>query len=120
MELAQRPVLRPLSVGQILDRAFRLYQGNFLTFLAIVGVVQLPLFVVQIFSALAARSNSLALVGLVGLLAIVIALASIVVNQIASAALSRAVADVYLGRTTSFMTASVSYTHLTLPTSDLV
>ena len=105
MELTQRPSLRPLSVGQILDRAFRLYQGNFLTFLAIVAVVQLPLFVVQVFVALATQSNSAALVGLVSLLAIVVALASIVANQIASAALSRAVADVYMGRTTAFAAA---------------
>ena len=105
MELTQRPSLRPLSVGQILDRAFRLYQGNFMTFLAIVAVVQVPLFVVQLFSALAAQSNSTALISLVGLLAIVVALASIAANQIASAALSRAVADVYMGRKTAFAAA---------------
>ncbi len=105
MELTQRPVLRPLSVGQILDRAFRLYQGNFLTFLAIVAVVQLPLAVVQVINAAAAQSGSLALAGLVSLLAIVLVLAGVAANQIASAALSRAVADVYLGRTTSFAAA---------------
>ncbi|MBK9050504.1 MAG: hypothetical protein IPL78_06165 [Chloroflexi bacterium] len=105
MELSHMPVLRPLSVGQILDRAFRLYQGNFLTFLAIVGVVQLPLALVQVFNAAAAQSGSPALATLVSLLAILLLLAGVLANQIASAALSRAVADVYLGRPTSFAAA---------------
>ena len=105
MELSHIPVLRPLSVGQILDRAFRLYRGNFLTFLAIVGVVQLPLALVQVFNAAAAQSDSPTFAGLVAILAILLLLAGILANQIASAALSRAVADVYLGRTTSFAAA---------------
>lgn len=105
MELTQRPILRPLTVGQILDRAFRLYQGNFLTFLAIVAVVQLPLGIVQVVNAVASQSNSVALAGLVGLLAIALVLAGVLANQIASAALARAVADVYLGRKTSFAAA---------------
>ena len=36
--------LEPMTVGQILDRAFRLYSKNFVRFLAIVAVVQVPLF----------------------------------------------------------------------------
>jgi hypothetical protein len=41
--------LEPLSIGQILDRVFRLYRENFLTFLGIVAVFQIP---VVIFSTL--------------------------------------------------------------------
>ena len=35
--------LRPLSTGQLLDRAFRLYRQHFLVFLGIVAIVQLSL-----------------------------------------------------------------------------
>ncbi len=35
--------LRPRSVGEILDQAFRLYRRHFLTFIAIIAVVHVPL-----------------------------------------------------------------------------
>ena len=38
----------PMSVGQILDRAFKLYKQNFVRFVAIVAVVAVPVGLVQI------------------------------------------------------------------------
>ena len=39
--------LRPLRLGELLDRAIRLYRGNFLTFIGIIAVVYVPLMVLQ-------------------------------------------------------------------------
>jgi len=45
--------LRPRTVGEVLDQAFRLYRRNFLTFIAIIAVVVVPLQLAQqIISAL--------------------------------------------------------------------
>ncbi len=43
-------ILRPLTAGEILDRAFRLYRNHFLPLIGIVGLVLLPLTVLQIWS----------------------------------------------------------------------
>ena len=37
------PIIRPLNLSELLDRAFRLYRGNFLTLIGIIAVVHLPL-----------------------------------------------------------------------------
>lgn len=42
------PTLRPLRMGEILDRAIRLYRRNFLQFLGIIALVQVPLSLVQV------------------------------------------------------------------------
>jgi hypothetical protein len=39
--------LRPLRLGELLDRAIRLYRANFLTFIGIIAVVYVPLMVLQ-------------------------------------------------------------------------
>jgi len=38
----------PMTVGQILDRAFRLYRRNFIRFIAIVAVIQVPMFLLSL------------------------------------------------------------------------
>jgi hypothetical protein len=40
-------VLRPLTLGELLDRTFQLYRSRFATFLAIAAVAYIPLFVLQ-------------------------------------------------------------------------
>ncbi len=40
-------VLRPLTLGELLDRAFQLYRSRFAVFVGIAAVAYLPLFVVQ-------------------------------------------------------------------------
>src|SRR5512138_2726681 len=47
METQILPTLRPLRLGELLDRAIRLYRGNFLTFIGIIAVVYVPLTVLQ-------------------------------------------------------------------------
>jgi len=45
--------LRPRTVAEILDQAFRLYRKHFLTFVAIIAVVHVPLqLATQVISAL--------------------------------------------------------------------
>lgn len=44
---AALPFLRPMRVAELLDATIRLYRKNFLTFVAIVAVIQVPLLVVN-------------------------------------------------------------------------
>ena len=48
------PTFEPMSVGLILDRTFFLYRKNFVRFIAIVAVVQIP---VGLFQLLLQRST---------------------------------------------------------------
>jgi hypothetical protein len=118
METQAQPILRPLRLGELLDRAIRLYRGNFLTFIGIIAVVYVPLMVLQ--TASAALMTSSAFVGtsnpgdvftnygyLIGSLStIVLVLVQFVLVQgIATGALTRAVADNYLGKKTGILEA---------------
>jgi hypothetical protein len=118
MEAQALPTLRPLRLGELLDRAIRLYRANFLTFVGIIAVVYVPLMVLQTAaSALLSSSmlggfstpeeifsNSASWIGILG--TIVLGLVQFVLVQgIATGALTRAVADNYLGRKTSILDA---------------
>lgn len=105
--------LRPLSVGELLDRTFRLFRRHFLTFILIAIIMQLPVSILQIGSALLADNfavdlmaensfDNIALFLPAMLIAFSIAVASFVVTQVGTAALTQAVADSYLGRPISF------------------
>lgn len=48
MASTESSTLRPLTLGQILDRAMRLYRQRFLTFVGIIAVMLVPLTVVRI------------------------------------------------------------------------
>ncbi len=48
MTIASRPRLQPLGLGELLDRTIRLYRRNFFTFLGILGMVYIPLSLLQI------------------------------------------------------------------------
>jgi hypothetical protein len=110
--------LRPLRLGELLDRAIRLYRANFLTFIGIIAVVYVPLMVLQTAaSALLSSSmlsgfstpeeifsNSAYWAGMGGTL--ILALVQFVLVQgIATGALTRAVADNYLGKKTGILDA---------------
>lgn len=105
--------LRPLSLGELLDRTFRLYRNHFWLF---VGIMAIPaafwlpvnaLFLTFQGSTMNAAVTSpgrppappdpALIVGLLGS-ALVLAFVSFIVYSIAVAAASSAVADVYLGR----------------------
>lgn len=118
MESQALSALRPLRLGELLDRAIRLYRGNFLTFIGIIAVVYVPLMVLQT-AATALMNSSLdnrmstpeelftnyTYWG--GFLAIlIIAFARfILVQGIANGALARAVADIYMGKKTGVLDA---------------
>ncbi|HJR80061.1 MAG TPA: hypothetical protein VJ821_08310 [Anaerolineales bacterium] len=110
--------LRPLRLGELLDRAIRLYRANFLTFIGIIAVVYVPLMVLQTAaSALLSSSmltnlstpeeiftNTAYWAGLASTL--ILALVQfILVQGIATGALTRAVADNYLGKRTGILDA---------------
>lgn len=105
---------RPLRLGEILDQAIRLYRGNFLKFIGIIALVQIPLTLIQVLSSALTFSNvpqaaseptmepfgdgfgSMFYLGLVASLFTAIA-AFVLLQGVATAALTRAIADSYLG-----------------------
>jgi len=110
--------LRPLRLGELLDRAIRLYRANFLTFIGIIAVVYVPLMVLQTAASAVLSSSMLnsfstpeeilanttywAGVGSTLILALV---QFVLVQGIATGALTRAVADTYLGKKTGILEA---------------
>jgi hypothetical protein len=110
--------LRPLRLGELLDRAIRLYRANFLTFIGIIAVVYVPLMVLQsaasalLSSSMLRRfsspeelfSNPAYWIGLLATIGLSL-LQFILVQGIATGALTRAVADNYLGKKTGILDA---------------
>ena len=108
--------LRPLRLGELLDQAIRLYRRNFITFVGIVAMVYVPLMILQIASAALMTSSLDTLTsspeqifttyaywgGMLSSL-VVAFLQFIFVQGIATGALTRAVADNYLGKPTSIL-----------------
>jgi len=47
----------PMSIGQILDRTFKLYKDNFIRFIAIVAVIQVPIAILTVLSISAIRGG---------------------------------------------------------------
>lgn len=119
METQAQPTLRPLRLGELLDRAIRLYRGNFLTFIGIIAVVYVPLMVLQtaagaLLGSLPTSgmstsdtlpSNYAYVIGIFSTLIILIFVQIILVQGIATGALTRAVADSYLGKKTGILDA---------------
>lgn len=101
------PDLRPMKMGQLLDQAARLYRSNFIPFVGIVALVQVPITVVQLlinlrvyaepFSASTAWPFGAELLGTI--------LSFIFIQGIGTAAMTRAVADNYLGEKTGALQA---------------
>lgn len=117
MTAASAPHLRPLGLGELLDQAIRLYRRNFLKFIGIIAVVQVPLALLQLLVSVATLSDTLARLqnppddpfgilrssvgtgGLFGLFGFIL------IQGLATAATTRAVADSYLGEVTGFVEA---------------
>ena len=120
METRIQPVLRPLRLGELLDQAIRLYRRNFVTFIGIIAVIHIPLMILQTASTALMTSSlgSLATAsrpeeiftnyaywgGILSTLVITF-VQFILVQGIATGALTRAVADNYLGKQTSILDA---------------
>jgi hypothetical protein len=92
--------LTPLTIGQLLDRAIRLYRQHFLLFIGIIALSQIP---ASIFAVLLVLITTRP--GIVGSnftvagVGIAVGLVSFLVSQIGVAALTRAVGEIYLGKT---------------------
>jgi len=114
--------LRPLTLGEILDRAVRLYRQNFANFIGIVALVQVPLSIFQLLLTVTQANNDLSLptrytsytqafeslassgyFDRAGVQILLTLLSFILVQGAATAALTRAVADNYLGRKTDML-----------------
>ena len=120
METQIQPALRPLRLGELLDQAIRLYHRNFVTFIGIIAVIYIPLMILQTASTTLMTSSlgSLATAsrpeeiftnyaywgGVLSTLVITF-VQFILVQGIATGALTRAVADNYLGKQTSILDA---------------
>lgn len=106
------PELKPLEMGQLIDRATRLYRQNFLKFIGIISITQLPSSVfavlLTVFSAQSERLVNLddpfapgSLIASVLSGAFLTSIVAFVLSQIGTAALTRAIADQYLGHPVS-------------------
>lgn len=92
--------LRPLSLGEVLDRTFQFYRQRFLLFVGIAVVPKFTEFVISLFSLpLYQRTADFTWLTFLGILAA--AFVSIVTSAISQAATSVAVSDIYLGHDTS-------------------
>jgi hypothetical protein len=120
MSSSDSSILRPLTLGQILDRTMRLYRQKFLTFVGIIAVMLVPLTVVQIALSLLNVPNVFAAMeqmrdpdiatdpmalfgaqlaasgGITSFISSI--LVFILVNGIATAALVHAIGNSYLGK----------------------
>ena len=114
------PALRALRLGELLDQAIRLYRRNFLTFIGIIAVVYVPLMILQTASSTLLSSSLLDIssardpqeifsnyawvVGMISTLVLAF-LQFVLVQGVATGALTRAVADNYLGKKTGILDA---------------
>ena len=92
--------LKPLSIGQLLDRAIRLYRNNFLLFVGIVTLSQIPASAFAVLLVLVTTNPAFieAFSGqiyaiMAGLVGFVAGIVSALITQIGTAALTRAIGD---------------------------
>jgi len=84
----------PMSVGQILDRTFKLYRENFVRFVAIIAVVHVP---VALLGAVTGAAIQGAYAGLAVLTGLVTVFLAVVGQSLGNAALLKSVSESYLG-----------------------
>ncbi len=109
------PQLRPLNIGQLLDLAVSLYRQNFLTFMGIIAIVQIPLILVTIITfggffswiqeidSVSGPSSSQFLVG--GTVSIIVILSYVLAQGLMTAAMTQAISSSYLGEKLSILAA---------------
>lgn len=113
----EAPVLKQMTVVQILDASFRLYRENFMLFMGIMAVPFVPVIIGMIAvtgmlggsirqmdssdpAGVSAATMSLMIIGLISMAFFI--LLYLIAVPIARGALTRAVSDRYLGRPASF------------------
>lgn len=116
MSTLTSPVLRPLRLIEIFDRALRLYRGNFIQYVGILAIAQVPLAILQLIVSLVTQSDVATaisnpflapediftptfLLG-IGINLILQLISFVLVQGIAIATLTRAMAGHYLGEKT--------------------
>jgi hypothetical protein len=125
MTTAQVTKLRPLGMGELLDHAFRLYRRNFFTFIGIIAVVQVPLTLLTLLTTLLTTNEMITNaysytesapesvwdllgpafgLGMLGTLLLGV-VGFVLLQGLATAALTRAVAGDYLGKRLGFIDA---------------
>ena len=91
------PYLQPLNLGELLDHAFRLYRRHFFTFIAIYAVVEIPLTVIEW------SFSNLFFPAWGGTPTVYFsAILNLFVRTLYTAAITRAVAESYLGQAIGF------------------
>ena len=110
--------LRPLGMGELLDQAIRLYRRNFLKFIGIIAIIQIPVSLLQLIPSLLTISSisqpqfdfdptapstgvfdlfgPAYFIGIAGTIVVGL-LGFILIQGVATAALTRAIAGSYLG-----------------------
>jgi len=106
------PIIRPMTLGELLDKAIRLYRQNFLKFIGIYAIPFIPLMLIQSVLAIFSTTSMLtetannyesfpfapsAMAAYLGSI-VVLFVQFILVRGVATAALTRAVANHYAGK----------------------
>lgn len=100
--------LRPLTLGEILDRTFTLYRRNFLLFIGISAIPQTLILAINVISLLLgtsipSRAFTRAGIGLGLGLGLLVLIATVLAYFLSQGATILAVRDLYLGRTASIL-----------------
>ena len=113
MTTASTPFIRPLSLAELLDQAVSLYRRHFLTLVGIIAIPYIPLVLLQALMTYLMASNTLNIASSTDPLAlfenstywgslagsiVVVVLQFILVQGVATAVITRVVADSYTGR----------------------
>ncbi len=99
MKGLQMEQMQPMSVGQIIDRAFRLYRGNFVRFITVIAIVEVPLMLLGVFLQRIIQSH--AGVGSTLLAGIAVLVVSVIANALGQGALVKTISESYLGNSVS-------------------
>jgi hypothetical protein len=95
----------PMTVGQIIDKTFKLWRSNFIRFAALISVMYIPLFVIQFLwrrtFLVPMSADGQPEMGPFIISTIVTLILAIVGQNLASAALMKSISQSYLGKQTS-------------------
>ena len=92
-----KKVLLPMGIGDILDETFRMYKNNFLVFVGIIAVIEIPIAVVGFFTDL--ESNYLVKIVWLGVSVIIMGM----IYPLMNAVLTRAISRRYMGEQIQIM-----------------
>lgn len=89
----------PMSVGMVLDTAFRLYSQNFALMFGITAILHVPIFLVSVLPVILPLTGNNPMIGVIAALstALIGLLTLLVIYPLATGATTKAVSDKYLG-----------------------